>query len=86
MLNNSDLVSWHSFDGGSYNDSSSNRLNAIQVVDVLSVPGIINEAFSFYSNSSLYKVFEEYDSFLTYQLTNIVNTFLVLSFYSKYER
>jgi hypothetical protein len=58
-MNNSDLVAWHSFDGGSYNDSSGNSLNAIQVMDVSSVPGIIKEALYFYSNSSLYQVFLE---------------------------
>ncbi|CAF2055693.1 unnamed protein product [Rotaria magnacalcarata] len=56
VLNNSGLVAWHSFDGGSHNDSSGNRLNAIQVVNVSSVAGRINEALSFYSNSSLYEI------------------------------
>lgn len=56
-MNSSNLVAWHSFDNGSYNDSSGNGLNAIQVADVLSVSGVINEAFYFYSNSSLYQVF-----------------------------
>lgn len=64
VLNNSDLVTWHSFDNGSYNDSSVNRLNAIEVIDVLSVSGRINEGFYFYSNSSLYKVFLNNTSFL----------------------
>jgi len=56
VFNNSDLVTWHSFDGGSYNDSSGNGLNAYQVVNVSSVPGRINQAINFYSNSSLYEV------------------------------
>jgi hypothetical protein len=56
-LNDSDLVAWHSFDGGSHNDSSGNQLNAIQVVDVSSAPGRINEAVNFSLTSSLYEVF-----------------------------
>jgi hypothetical protein len=64
VLNNSLIVTWHSFDGGSYNDSSGNRLNAIEVVNVSSVPGIINEGINFYSNSSLYQVFRNTTLFL----------------------
>lgn len=57
VFNDSGLVAWHTFDGGSYNDSSGHSLNAMAIVDVMSVSGRINQAISFYSNSSLYKVF-----------------------------
>ena len=58
MLNNSNLVSWYSFDNGSYGDSSGNGLNADYVVDSLSVSGRINQAMRFYSNSSVYQVLD----------------------------
>jgi len=64
VLNNSNLVAWHSFDDGSYNDSSGNQLNAIEVVNVSSVSGRINQAIDFYSNSSVYQVLTN----LIYQL------------------
>ncbi|CAF0876373.1 unnamed protein product [Adineta steineri] len=55
-LNESDLLAWHSFDNGSYNDSSGNQLNAIEVVDVSPAVGRINDAVNFSLNTSLYKI------------------------------
>ena len=55
ILNDATLVSWHSFDGGSYYDAGPMGLNGT-AVSVTLVSGRVNQAISFTSNSSYYQV------------------------------
>lgn len=55
ILNDATLATWHSFDGGSYTDSGSLRLQAT-AVNLTSVPGRVNQAVQFTSSASYYQV------------------------------
>ena len=55
-LNDSKLVLWHSFKNGSPNDSSGNSLNANAATGIQLTAGRIDDALSFYLNSSYYQL------------------------------
>jgi hypothetical protein len=55
ILDDATLVCWHSFDGGSYDDSGSLGLNGT-AANVTIVNGRVNQAINFTSDLSYYQV------------------------------
>lgn len=56
ILEEATLITWHSFDHNPFRDSGPNAINSSSL-DVTRVPGRVNQALNFTSNSSFYQVY-----------------------------
>ena len=63
------LITWHSFDQNPYRDSGPNNINSTSL-DVTPVPGRVNQALNFTSNSAYYEVGAVFDCFFNNSTLN----------------